>query len=116
MVTTPNPPAGGEFARARAWTRPTTANRTGKRPPASPPINAKGALWAGACPLPGLGQTPALIALAERLRKSDGTLHLLGYDHEDETEAAAMEAVEIGILSALGIDNPYATAPMKRSA
>ena len=25
-----------------------------------------------------LGQTPALIALAERLRKSDGTLHLLG--------------------------------------
>lgn len=45
-----------------------------------------------------------------------GTLHLLGYDHEDETEAAAMEALEIGILSALGIDNPYATAPMKRSA
>ena len=45
-----------------------------------------------------------------------GTLHLLGYDHEDETEAAAMEALEIGILSALGIDNPYATTPMKRSA
>jgi probable rRNA maturation factor len=36
-----------------------------------------------------------------------GFLHLLGYDHEDETEAEAMEAMEIRILRRLGVDNPY---------
>jgi len=37
-----------------------------------------------------------------------GVLHLLGHDHEDEREADAMETLEIKILSALGIKNPYA--------
>jgi probable rRNA maturation factor len=36
-----------------------------------------------------------------------GFLHLLGYDHEDEAEAEAMEAMEIRILRRLGVDNPY---------
>jgi len=36
-----------------------------------------------------------------------GTLHLLGYDHTEDEEAEAMEALEIHILSKLGIDNPY---------
>ena len=36
-----------------------------------------------------------------------GMLHLQGYDHEDEIEAAKMEAVEIKILSTLGYSNPY---------
>ena len=45
-----------------------------------------------------------------------GVLHLLGHDHEQPTEAAAMEALEIAILSAMGISDPYAAAPMKRSA
>jgi probable rRNA maturation factor len=36
-----------------------------------------------------------------------GFLHLLGYDHEEETEAEAMEAMEIRILRRLGDDNPY---------
>jgi probable rRNA maturation factor len=36
-----------------------------------------------------------------------GTLHLLGYDHHDETEAADMEAREIRALDRLGIANPY---------
>jgi len=36
-----------------------------------------------------------------------GTLHLMGYDHEDSEEANEMEALEIVILNALGIKNPY---------
>jgi probable rRNA maturation factor len=37
-----------------------------------------------------------------------GFLHLIGYDHEEEAEALAMESLEREILSALGIDDPYA--------
>jgi len=36
-----------------------------------------------------------------------GTLHLLGYDHEEEDERALMESLEITILKNLHIDNPY---------
>jgi probable rRNA maturation factor len=36
-----------------------------------------------------------------------GFLHLLGYDHEDDEEAEAMEAMEIRILRRLGVDDPY---------
>jgi len=36
-----------------------------------------------------------------------GCLHLLGYDHLSEQEAEQMEALEIGVLAGLGIDNPY---------
>jgi probable rRNA maturation factor len=39
-----------------------------------------------------------------------GTLHLLGYDHLDEDEAAEMEAREIRALDRLGIANPYEEA------
>ena len=36
-----------------------------------------------------------------------GTLHLLGFDHETETEAAEMEALETRILSEHGVADPY---------
>lgn len=36
-----------------------------------------------------------------------GTLHLLGYDHEIETDAQKMENLEINILDTLGFTNPY---------
>ena len=39
-----------------------------------------------------------------------GTLHLLGYDHHDDAEAADMEARETRALSRLGIANPYEEA------
>lgn len=37
-----------------------------------------------------------------------GTLHLLGYDHENEIDADKMESLEINILKSLGFNNPYA--------
>ncbi|OYX68013.1 MAG: rRNA maturation RNase YbeY, partial [Rhizobiales bacterium 32-66-11] len=37
-----------------------------------------------------------------------GTLHLLGFDHEDDAEAEEMEEMERGILEGLGISDPYA--------
>jgi len=36
-----------------------------------------------------------------------GTLHLLGYDHIDDTEAEEMEALERTILATLGYPDPY---------
>lgn len=36
-----------------------------------------------------------------------GALHLLGYDHGTDAEAADMEALEIRLLAARGVDNPY---------
>lgn len=36
-----------------------------------------------------------------------GVLHLLGYDHENDQDAASMERQEIAILSTLGFSDPY---------
>lgn len=38
-----------------------------------------------------------------------GILHLLGYDHQDDAEAEAMEQLETDILAQVGIASPYAT-------
>ena len=37
-----------------------------------------------------------------------GALHAQGFDHEDDDEAAAMEARETAILRRLGLHDPYA--------
>jgi probable rRNA maturation factor len=36
-----------------------------------------------------------------------GFLHLIGYDHETDAEAEAMEALERDVLAQLGIPDPY---------
>jgi probable rRNA maturation factor len=36
-----------------------------------------------------------------------GTLHLLGYDHMEDKEAEAMEALEREIMATLGLHDPY---------
>lgn len=37
-----------------------------------------------------------------------GALHLLGFDHETDEDADAMEKLETSLLAARGIDDPYA--------
>lgn len=36
-----------------------------------------------------------------------GFLHILGYDHVEDDQAKAMEALETRILASLGVDDPY---------
>ena len=43
-----------------------------------------------------------------------GFLHLLGFDHETAAEAEEMEALEIKILAALSIANPYADTELSQ--
>ncbi|MFI4974271.1 MAG: rRNA maturation RNase YbeY [Caulobacterales bacterium] len=48
--------------------------------------------------------------LADHLQHlvAHGVLHLLGYDHQRDAEAEAMEALERDILAGLGVPDPYA--------
>ena len=36
-----------------------------------------------------------------------GVLHLLGYDHEEETDALRMEGIEASVLGRIGLPDPY---------
>ncbi len=36
-----------------------------------------------------------------------GVLHLLGYDHIEDADAEKMEALEVSLLAAMGVKNPY---------
>jgi probable rRNA maturation factor len=42
-----------------------------------------------------------------------GFLHLIGYDHAAEEEAAAMEALEIAVLARLNVPDPYIARDIK---
>jgi probable rRNA maturation factor len=39
-----------------------------------------------------------------------GLLHLMGYDHDTDSEAEAMERLEVDILATIGVSDPYAAA------
>lgn len=41
-----------------------------------------------------------------------GVLHLLGYDHENDSQARSMETLEVQVLNALGMPDPYALEVM----
>jgi len=91
------------------------------------PSDERGADEAGGSPLPPEGPDPELgdiaISFDTCLREADeagkkfpdhvthlivhGILHLLGYDHIDEKDAALMEGLETKILGNLGIADPY---------
>lgn len=45
-----------------------------------------------------------------------GLLHLLGYDHKTLSDAHLMETVEVQILAALGVPNPYIDAERSGSS
>lgn len=49
------------------------------------------------------------LALADHLTHLivHGFLHLIGYDHEEDEQAAAMEGLETAILATLAIADPY---------
>ncbi len=40
-----------------------------------------------------------------------GTLHLVGYDHENDAEAEDMEAIETRALASIGLADPYGDRP-----
>jgi probable rRNA maturation factor len=65
------------------------------------------ALAYGVCAAEAEGQGKTL---ADHLRHLTihGVLHLFGYDHEIDSEAEAMEALERRILAGLGVADPYA--------
>ena len=95
------------------------------------PSEERGAECVGeapAAPLPGTAEDPESlgdIALAWETcaREADqqgkpmadhvthlivhGTLHLLGYDHVEDEDAAVMERLEVRILASLGVCDPY---------
>lgn len=66
------------------------------------------ALAYGVCAQEAREQGKTLAAHLTHLT-AHGVLHLLGYDHETEAEAEAMEGLERAILARLGLADPYET-------
>lgn len=78
-------------------------------------------LSVGDTPLPLLGDIifayETILRESEELTKSfeehlthlfiHGFLHLLGYDHISDTDAEQMEHIETGILTSIGLSDPY---------
>lgn len=65
------------------------------------------ALAYGTCAREAAAQNKALERHLSHL-VAHGALHLLGWDHQSDAEAEAMESVERKILAELGMPDPYA--------
>jgi probable rRNA maturation factor len=65
------------------------------------------ALAFGVCQREAMEQGKALAHHLQHL-VAHGVLHLVGYDHQTDSEAEAMEALERRILARLGAPDPYA--------
>jgi probable rRNA maturation factor len=70
------------------------------------------ALAYGVCAAEAAEQGKSLSAHLQHL-VAHGVLHLVGFDHETEAEAEAMEAQERVILAGLGVSDPYAVTAMR---
>jgi len=64
------------------------------------------ALAHGVCAAEAIARGVSVEAHAQHLIVH-GTLHLLGFDHEMDAEAEAMEAMERAALAGLGLHDPY---------
>lgn len=76
------------------------------------PASARGqlgdvALALGVCAAEAAAQGKPLAHHLQHL-VAHGVLHLVGYDHEDEAGAEAMEDLERMVLAGLGVPDPYA--------
>jgi probable rRNA maturation factor len=65
------------------------------------------ALASGVCAREAKAQGKSLAHHLQHL-VAHGVLHLVGYDHETQSEAEAMEALERRIMHGLGAPDPYA--------
>ena len=96
-----------------SWPAQTLAPATAGGRPCAPKADAFGEVPLGDVAL--AFETCAREAEAQGKRFGDhvthliihGVLHLLGYDHETEADAARMESLEREILGKLGLDDPY---------
>lgn len=91
---------------------PLAPSEPGAAPP--PPPRRDGEVFLGDVALARETCAREAEAGAKRLRDhaahliAHGTLHLLGYDHETDADAAVMEALERRAMAELGIADPYA--------
>jgi probable rRNA maturation factor len=65
------------------------------------------ALAFGVCAAEARAQAKPLAHHLQHL-VAHGVLHLVGYDHQDEVGAEAMEGLEREVLAGLGVPDPYA--------
>ena len=75
--------------------------------PADEPIRADIVFCSSVLQSEAAAQQKPLLAHAAHL-VIHGVLHAQGYNHEDDADAAEMEALEVEILGRLGLPDPYA--------
>jgi probable rRNA maturation factor len=75
--------------------------------PGEPPYLGDIALGYGTIAREARAQRKSFAAHAAHLA-AHGVLHLLGYDHQSDGDAARMEAREVALMAKLGLSDPYA--------